>query len=81
MRRDDGLWASLPDDDRGEGEPETENLHITGPISVWAGAEGPTLQIRLHWSLWAYPGAAGRAEVDRALAPLLRLGWQRTTEP
>lgn len=80
-RRDDGLWVSVPDDDGGDDEPEKERLARTGPISVWAEADGPTLQIRLHWSLWAYPAAAGRAEVDRALAALIRLGWKRTTEP
>lgn len=75
VRRDDARWVTSPGLDSSEAEDEADDEIITGPISLWASPEGPTLELRLHWSLWAYRGAPGRAEVESALAALIRLGW------
>ena len=79
VRRDDARWVTSPElgssEPEDEAEDEADDEIITGPISLWASPEGPNLELRLHWSLWAYRGAPGRAEVDSALAALIRLGW------
>jgi hypothetical protein len=75
----DGIWVTRPDEPDEDAADGGEDEIVESPVTVSAHAEGPTLELRLHWSMWAYPGTAGRADVDRALAALERLGWRRSS--